>query len=97
MVINIPTVQADGEGKTEIQDNLVSKETAASNKMISTTPASIAGKLAVPVVSSGMTTALELMNPSTLHSRTNTTNGPLPCGVVPSEAWLQVWLDYSSS
>ncbi|XP_027350122.1 common plant regulatory factor 1-like isoform X3 [Abrus precatorius] len=79
----------DGEGKTEIQGSPISKETAASNKMMSVTPASVAGKVVGPVVSSGMITTLELRNPSSVHSKTNTTSAPQPCAVLPAEAWLQ--------
>ena len=35
------------------------------------TPASIAGKFVGPVISSGMTTALELRNSFTIHSKEN--------------------------
>ena len=87
-----PTVQADGEGKTEIQASPVtpvSKETAASNKTMPIAPASIAGKLVGPLVSSGTTTTLELRNPSSVHSKTNGTSALQP--VLPPEAWLQVW------
>ncbi|KAL1367022.1 hypothetical protein HN51_021074 [Arachis hypogaea] len=82
------TPTTDGEGKTEIQDSPAPKENAA-NKTIATAPISITGTLAAPVVSSGMTTALELMNPASLHPRTNSPNGPQPCAVMPSEAWIQ--------
>lgn len=92
LLINFPTVHTDGEGKTEIQDSPVSKETAAANKMMSVTPASVTGKLVGPVVSSVMTTALELRNPSTVNSKANSTRG-----VLPPEALRQVWLGYTSS
>ncbi|KAK7285807.1 hypothetical protein RJT34_20588 [Clitoria ternatea] len=69
------TPTTDEEGKTEIQGSPISKQTAASsNKVMSVAPASVAGKIVGPVVSSGMTTALELRNPSS---------------AVPAEAWLQ--------
>ncbi|KAJ1381415.1 G-box binding protein, multifunctional mosaic region [Sesbania bispinosa] len=83
------TPTTDGEGKTETQDSPVSKETAASQQMVSVTPVSVAGKLVGPVVSSGMTTALELRNPSAVHSKTCSTGAPQPCAVLPSEAWMQ--------
>ncbi|KAK7349459.1 hypothetical protein VNO77_06842 [Canavalia gladiata] len=79
----------DGEGKTEIQDGPVFKETAASKKIMPVTPASVAGKLVGPVVSSGMTTALELRNPSTVHSKANSASASQPCAVMPPETWLQ--------
>ncbi|KAL3030687.1 hypothetical protein AAZX31_03G233900 [Glycine max] len=77
---------ADGEGKTEIQGSPISKETAASNKMLGVVPASVAGTIVGHVVSSGMTTALELRNPSSVHSKTS---APQPCPVLPAEAWVQ--------
>lgn len=63
--------------------------------MVSVPPANVAGKLVGPVVSSGMTTALELRNPSTVHPMTCPTSAPQPCGVLPAEAWVQVLSDYS--
>ena len=87
MVVLFCTVQADGEGKTEIQGSPISKETAASNKMLGVVPASVAGTIVGHVVSSGMTTALELRNPSSVHSKTS---APQPCPVLPAETWLQV-------
>jgi len=71
MVIFYHTVQADGEGKTETQDGPISKETASSKMIMPATPASIAGKFVGPVISSGMTTALELRNSFTVHSKEN--------------------------
>ncbi|KAK7397401.1 hypothetical protein VNO78_18572 [Psophocarpus tetragonolobus] len=82
------TPTTDGEGKREIQGSPISKETAASNKII-VMPASIAGTIAGPVVSSGLTTALELTNPSSVHSKINTPSALQPCSVLPAEAWLQ--------
>ncbi|KAE9595767.1 putative transcription factor bZIP family [Lupinus albus] len=83
------TPTTDREGKTEIQDNPISKETAASSKMVSVTPISVAGKLVGPTVSSGMTTTLELRNPSAVNAKAKSTSAPQPCGVLPPEAWLQ--------
>ncbi|XP_061363358.1 common plant regulatory factor 1-like isoform X2 [Gastrolobium bilobum] len=83
------TPTTDGEGKTEIQGSPVSKETADSNKVMSVAPASVTAKLIEPVVSSGMTTSLELRNPSSVHSKPNPTGAPQPCPVVPAENWLQ--------
>ncbi|KAL5136171.1 Common plant regulatory factor 1 [Glycine soja] len=80
------TPTTDGEGKTEIQGSPISKETAASNKMLGVVPASVAGTIVGHVVSSGMTTALELRNPSSVHSKTS---APQPCPVLPAEAWVQ--------
>ncbi|OIW04616.1 hypothetical protein TanjilG_30514 [Lupinus angustifolius] len=89
VVVIFPTVQADREGKTEVEDNPVSKETAASNKMVSATPISAVGKFVGPTVSSGMTTTLELRNPSAVNAKAKSTSVPQPCGVLPPEAWLQ--------
>ncbi|XP_040866138.1 G-box binding factor isoform X1 [Glycine max] len=79
----------DAEGKTELQNGPASKETASSKKIVSATPASVAGTLVGPVVSSGMATALELRNPSTVHSKANSTSAAQPCAVVRNETWLQ--------
>ncbi|XP_014491553.2 transcriptional activator TAF-1-like isoform X2 [Vigna radiata var. radiata] len=79
---------ADGEGKTEIQSSPISKDIAASNKIVAVAPASVAGTIVGPVVSSGMTTVLELRNPSSVHSKANTTSAPQP-SVLPAETWLQ--------
>ncbi|KAK7292761.1 hypothetical protein RJT34_15614 [Clitoria ternatea] len=83
------TPTTDGEGKTEIQDGPDSKGTASSKKIMAATPASVAGKLVGPVVSSGMTTALELRNPSAVHPKANSTSTPQPCALLPPDAWLQ--------
>ncbi|XP_061349809.1 common plant regulatory factor 1-like [Gastrolobium bilobum] len=83
------TPTTDGEGKTEIQDSLVLKETTTSKKMMPVTLASVAGKVVESVVSSGMTTSLELRNPLTVHSKTSSSSGTQPSGVLPSEVWLQ--------
>ncbi|TKY64023.1 Common plant regulatory factor 1 [Spatholobus suberectus] len=83
------TPTTDGEGKIKIQDGPVSKETSSSKMIMTASAAGAAGKLVGPVVSSGMTTVLELRNPSTVHSKANSTSAPQPCAVVPSEAWLQ--------
>ncbi|XP_014491555.1 common plant regulatory factor 1-like isoform X5 [Vigna radiata var. radiata] len=82
------TPTTDGEGKTEIQSSPISKDIAASNKIVAVAPASVAGTIVGPVVSSGMTTVLELRNPSSVHSKANTTSAPQP-SVLPAETWLQ--------
>ncbi|KAE9605705.1 hypothetical protein Lal_00025255 [Lupinus albus] len=82
------TPTTDGEGKTGMQDNPVSKETA-SLKVMPVTPTSFAGKLVGPTVSSGMTTALELRNPSAVNFKGNSRRAPQPCEVLPPEACLQ--------
>ncbi|QCE00104.1 plant G-box-binding factor [Vigna unguiculata] len=65
------TSTTDGEGKTETQDGPISKETASSKMIMPATPASIAGKFVGPVISSGMTTTMELRNSFTVHSKEN--------------------------
>ncbi|XP_028770409.1 common plant regulatory factor 1 isoform X2 [Neltuma alba] len=82
------TPATDGDGKSGKQANPVSKGAGASNKMTSITPANVGGAVVGPVVSSGMTTALELRNPSVL-SKSNSPSNPQPCAVVPPEAWIQ--------
>ncbi|XP_054784102.1 G-box-binding factor 3 isoform X2 [Prosopis cineraria] len=83
------TPTTGGDEKAEIQATLLPKETAVSNKSMAIVPASVAGKIAGPVVSSSMTTALELRNPQTVHSKPNLTNVAQSGAVIPSEAWLQ--------
>ncbi len=43
----------------------------------------------VPVLSPGMTTALELRNPTKMNGRSSPTSVPQPCAVFPAEGWLQ--------
>ncbi|CAK8560741.1 unnamed protein product [Lathyrus sativus] len=74
----------DGEGKTVMQNSPVYKEIAASKMMVPVTPTSVAEKFVGPVLSSCMTTALELRNPSNVP-----TGAPQPCGVLPPEPWMQ--------
>ncbi|XP_020974084.1 common plant regulatory factor 1 isoform X3 [Arachis ipaensis] len=84
------TPATNEEGKPEMQANPVtpaSKETAASNKNMTIAPASVSGQLVGSVVSSGTTTALELRNPSSVHSKTNAATALQP--VLPAEAWMQ--------
>lgn len=38
----------------------------------------------------GMATPLELRNPPALNAKSNPTN--VPCGVMPSEVWMQVFV-----
>ncbi|KAK7338010.1 hypothetical protein VNO77_18605 [Canavalia gladiata] len=83
------TPTTDGEEKTEVQGSPNTKDTTASNKTMPIAPASVAGKIVGAVVSSGMTTTLELRNPSSVHSKTNTTSAPQPCATLPAESWLQ--------
>lgn len=53
-------------------------------------PAGVSGKLVAPVVSPGMTTALELRNPSNLNAKINPSTLQQTCTGLPSETWLQV-------
>ncbi|XP_023527760.1 common plant regulatory factor 1-like isoform X4 [Cucurbita pepo subsp. pepo] len=58
------------------------------SKLLGTTKAADAtGKLG-SVISPGMSTALELRNPSSINAMTSPTSIP-PCSVLPSEVWLQ--------
>ena len=67
----------DGEGKTDMQDSPVSKKT------VSATTAGVAEKIVGAALSSGITTARELRNPSTVSAAAQ------PCGVLAPEAWMQ--------
>jgi plant G-box-binding factor len=58
--------------------------------MMAVAPAGVAGQLVGPAVSSAMTTALELRNSSSVHTKTNPTSAAQPSVVLPLEAWLQV-------
>lgn len=80
MLITFPAVQAGGEGKAEMQ----------ADKKMAIVPTGVPGKLAGPVVSSGMITTMELRNPHTVHSKPNLTNFVQTGAVIPPEAWLQV-------
>lgn len=61
------------------------------SKLLGTTKAADAtGKLG-SVISPGMSTALELRNPSSINAMTSPTSVP-PCSVLPSEVWLQVYI-----
>ncbi|KAL4024428.1 hypothetical protein IC575_012779 [Cucumis melo] len=60
----------------------------SSSKLLGTTKAvNATGKLG-SVISPGMSTALELRNPSSMNAMTSPTTVP-PCSVLPSEVWLQ--------
>ncbi|XP_022924747.1 common plant regulatory factor 1-like isoform X1 [Cucurbita moschata] len=60
----------------------------SSSKLLGTTKAADAtGKLG-SVIPPGMSTALELRNPSSINAMTSPTSVP-PCSVLPSEVWLQ--------
>lgn len=83
------TPTTDGEGKTNTQGSQISKEIAASDKMMAVAPAGVTGQLVGPVASSAMTTALELRNSSSVHSKTNPTSTPQTSAVLPPEAWIQ--------
>ena len=70
-----------GDGKNEANSNAV----AVGNRTATVSPKSI-----VTVLSPGMTTALELRNPPTMNAKSSPTS--IPCGVMPSEVWLQVFV-----
>jgi plant G-box-binding factor len=58
--------------------------------MMAVAPAGVTGQLVGPAVSSAMTTALELRNSSSVHSKINPTSAPQPSAALPPEAWIQV-------
>lgn len=64
---------------------------ASSDKVLSAavTPAGVSVKSVGPVASPSMSTALELRNPPLNGTKTNATNIPQPCAVLPSDTWLQ--------
>ncbi|XP_022757497.1 common plant regulatory factor 1-like isoform X4 [Durio zibethinus] len=72
-----PTI-AGGDGKNEAKSNAV---------VVGEVTATVSPKPLGTVLSPGMTTALELRNPSTINAKSSPTS--LPCGVMPSEVWLQ--------
>ncbi|XP_022757495.1 common plant regulatory factor 1-like isoform X2 [Durio zibethinus] len=71
-----PTI--GGDGKNEAKSNAV---------VVGEVTATVSPKPLGTVLSPGMTTALELRNPSTINAKSSPTS--LPCGVMPSEVWLQ--------
>lgn len=88
----LPTV---GDEKSEKKASPVSaKEVNAVSDIemgAAVSPSGVSGKLVAPVVSPGMTTALELRNPSNLNPKISPSTLQQTCAVLPSEAWLQVW------
>ncbi|XP_015954985.1 common plant regulatory factor 1 isoform X2 [Arachis duranensis] len=73
------TPATNEEGKPEMQANPVTPASNSSN--------TVSGKLVGSVVSSDTTTALELRNPTSVHSKTNAATALQP--VLPAEAWMQ--------
>ncbi|XP_044494516.1 common plant regulatory factor 1-like isoform X2 [Mangifera indica] len=81
-----------GDGKTETQPNPASggDANAAPNVLgTSVAGAGVPGKPSGPVLSPGMTTTLELRNPTSMNSKTSPSGVPQPCAVLPTEGWLQ--------
>ena len=74
-------VLAGGDGKNETKSN----EVAMGDGTGTVSPKSVG-----TVLSPGMTTALELRNPPTMNAKSSPTS--IPCGVMPSEVWLQVFV-----
>ncbi|TYI69485.1 hypothetical protein E1A91_D08G158900v1 [Gossypium mustelinum] len=72
-----PTI-AGGDGKTEAKSNAVA---------VAEVTTTISPKPIGTVLSPGMTTALELRNPSSMNAKSSPTN--VPCGVMPPEVWMQ--------
>ncbi|EOX95796.1 G-box binding factor 3, putative isoform 1 [Theobroma cacao] len=73
-----PTI-AGGDGKNEAKSNAI---VPVGEVTATVSPNSIG-----TVLSPGMTTALELRNPTTMNAKSSPTS--VPCGVMPSEVWLQ--------
>ncbi|KAG8486272.1 hypothetical protein CXB51_019700 [Gossypium anomalum] len=71
-----PTI--GGDGKTEAKSNAVA---------VAEVTTTISPKPIGTVLSPGMTTALELRNPSSMNAKSSPTN--VPCGVMPPEVWMQ--------
>lgn len=69
---------------------------AACDKVLGATVAapSVPGKLVGPVVSPGMTMALEFKNSPNLNSKSSSTGVPQSCAVLPPEAWMHVLSAY---
>ncbi|KAG4187841.1 hypothetical protein ERO13_A08G126200v2 [Gossypium hirsutum] len=67
-----------GDGKTEAKSNAVA---------VAEVTTTISPKPIGTVLSPGMTTALELRNPSSMNAKSSPTN--VPCGVMPPEVWMQ--------
>lgn len=86
------TPAAAGDGKTDMQPSPVSAKevNAACDKVLGATVAapSVPGKLVGPVVSPGMTMALEFKNSPNLNSKSSSTGVPQSCAVLPPEAWM---------
>ncbi|EOX95799.1 G-box binding factor 3, putative isoform 4 [Theobroma cacao] len=72
-----PTI--GGDGKNEAKSNAI---VPVGEVTATVSPNSIG-----TVLSPGMTTALELRNPTTMNAKSSPTS--VPCGVMPSEVWLQ--------
>ncbi|KAH1107004.1 hypothetical protein J1N35_010772 [Gossypium stocksii] len=71
-----PTI--GGDGKSEAKSNAVA---------VAEVTTTISPKPIGTVLSPGMTTALELRNPSSMNAKSSPTN--VPCGVMPPEVWMQ--------
>lgn len=83
---------AGKDAKIETQGSPVTpaEMNESSSKLLGITKAADAtGKLG-SVISPGMSTALELRNPSSMNTISGPTSVP-PCSVLPSEVWLQVY------
>lgn len=82
------SVLAGGDGKNEAKSNAI---VPVGEVTATVSPNSIG-----TVLSPGMTTALELRNPTTMNAKSSPTS--VPCGVMPSEVWLQVsvWTEFLS-
>lgn len=83
-----PTTGKDAKIETQASPVTAAEMNEGSSKLLGTTKAADAtGKLG-SVISPGMSTALELRNPSSINAMTSPTSVPT-CSVLPSEVWLQ--------
>lgn len=81
----------DAKIETQASPVTAAEMNEGSSKLLGTTKAADAtGKLG-SVISPGMSTALELRNPSSINAMTSPTSVPT-CSVLPSEVWLQVFI-----
>ncbi|KAG6597103.1 Common plant regulatory factor 1 [Cucurbita argyrosperma subsp. argyrosperma] len=83
-----PTTGKDAKIETQGSPVTPAEMNESSSKLLGITKAADAtGKLG-SVISPGMSTALELRNPSSMNTISGPTSVP-PCSVLPSEVWLQ--------
>ncbi|OAY62205.1 common plant regulatory factor 1 isoform X2 [Manihot esculenta] len=86
-----PTIVGEMRTETQARSVPTGKVGGSPDKVLvaAAASASASGKSLGAVVSSGMSTALELRNPPMDAAKANAANIPQPCQVLPSEAWIQ--------